>query len=187
MYRQSMYRQSMHRQAMRRIVRACARIFLGFHLIAATLAAQAAPARTDTPSGLPVPRFVSLKNAETFCRSGPSFDHPVAVTYLKAGAPVLVVAETVDHWRKVRDADGAECWAHQATLRAPTHALVIEEVALHARPDAASPVRARLGRSVLARVDKSDGAWTLVAAGGLRGWAETMRLWGVDADIAPHN
>lgn len=158
-------------------------------LVAALLAhltAPAAPAqagagselRTDTPSGLPVPRFVSLKGSKTFCRMGPSFDYPVTVTYMREGMPVAVVAETTDHWRKIRDRDGAECWAHQATLRALTHAIVTEEIELLARPEEGAPVRARLAEGVLARLIRSEGSWRLVSAGGVRGWARAEALWG---------
>lgn len=165
---------------MRRLITALGLILT--YLIAPALLAQAQAGgtgvRTDTPSGYPVPRFVSLKNDETFCRVGPSFDHPVAVTYLKAGTPLLVVAETTDHWRKVRDADGAECWAHQTTLRAPNHVIVLEETALFAQRDRDSPVRARLAPRVMARMERSDSGWAKLSAEGFSGWAETGGLWG---------
>jgi SH3-like domain-containing protein len=162
---------------------------LALHLTAPPGSAQApdetaegpASVRTDTPSGLPVPRFVSFKSDRTNCRLGPSFEHPVVAVYLRAGAPVEVVAETTDHWRKVRDQDGLGCWAHQSTLRAVSHVLVLEEVAIRAQPEEASPARARLAEGVLARLIRSRQGWSLISAGGVKGWAPTGHLWGAGA------
>lgn len=173
--------------------RPIATLFLAFaalHLTATAARAQAAApnaVRTDTPSGLPVPRFVGLKNAETFCRAGPAFAYPVAITYLRAGTPVLVVAETTDHWRKIRDVEGAECWTHQTTLRAASHVMALDETTLYARPDPNSAVRARLAPDVLARIERAEGDWARVSADGARGWAQSERLWGVERHIAAHN
>lgn len=140
--------------------------------------------RLDTPSGLPVPRFVSFKSERTNCRLGPSFEHPVVAVYLRAGAPARVVAETTDHWRKVRDQDGLECWAHKSTLRAVTHVLVLADVEVRARAEGAAPVRARLSEGVLARLIRSRSGWSLVAAGGVKGWARVEFLWGAGAGDA---
>lgn len=134
--------------------------------------------RTDTPSGLPVPRFVSLKGSKTYCRMGPSFDYPVTVTYMRQGTPVEIVAETTDHWRKIRDQDGTECWAHQATLRALTHIVALSETDLLARPEEGAPVRARLAEGVLAKLIRSEGPWRFVSAGGVKGWARADAFWG---------
>jgi SH3-like domain-containing protein len=168
---------------MRSFAKAFAAI-LAIHLTAPAFSVQAAPAkaelRTDTPSGLPVPRFVSLKNETTNCRMGPSFDYPITATFRRAGIPVQVVAETTDHWRKIRDQEGAECWAHQTTLRSLTHVLVIKETAILARPEAGAPPRARLAKGVLARFVRERDGWGLVRAEGLKGWAKAGALWGAD-------
>lgn len=134
--------------------------------------------RSDTPSGFPVPRFVGLKSAKTYCRTGPAFSYPVAVTFLRPGLPVEVVAETTDHWRKVRDIEGATCWVHQTTLRAPSHVIVIDPTALHARADAAAPIRARLQKGVFAEVGRERGGWLLLTVSGVKGWAPADGLWG---------
>lgn len=160
-------------------------IFLAAYLTVGPVAAQAPDgsenaARTDTPSGFPVPRFVSLKNAETYCRQGPSFDHPVAYTFLKAGLPVQVVAETTDHWRKIRDHEGSECWAHQTTLRAVSHVIVEADTAILVRAEIEAPVRARLRAGVIARIERASGDWRLISVGELKGWAPVSRLWGAE-------
>ena len=142
--------------------------------------AAAESIRRDTPSGLPVPRFVSLRYAETNCRSGPSFDHPVSIRFLRAGAPVLIIAETLDHWRKIRDAEGSECWAHQTILAARNHVLVLRETILRAHPSDMAPAKARLAPGLLAEFDGAEKDWARVNAAGVSGWVDTSALWGVD-------
>lgn len=135
--------------------------------------------RTDTPSGLPVPRFVSLKAEETFCRSGPTFSHPVRLTYQRRGLPVMVVAETRDHWRKIRDPEGDECWIHRTKLSGAQTAIVMEDgLAIRARPNNGAAQKARLGRGVIARIENTRGGWVKISAQGVRGWAPATGLWG---------
>ncbi len=139
--------------------------------------------RLNTPSGYPVPRFVSLKKEETNCRTGPSLDHPVRFVFKRAGAPVLIIAESVDHWRKLRDADGDECWAHETTLRNQTHIIVRDGALLKRRPAADAGVSARLGPGVLARLVKRNGDWILVSAADAKGWVAAGEVWGGNALI----
>ncbi len=138
--------------------------------------------RLDTPSGLPVPRFVSLKAEETFCRTGPTFAHPVRITYKRSGMPAMVVAETRDHWRKIRDPEGDECWIHRTKLSGANTAIVIEDgLIVRARPEDGASQKARLGRGVIARVEKSRGNWVKISAPEVRGWALQAGFWGLDS------
>ena len=137
--------------------------------------------RLDTPSGYPVPRFLSLKDDETNCRIGPSLDHSVRFVLRRAGAPVLVIAESVDHWRKVRDADGDECWVHERTLKAQTHALIRRDTLLWSKPGPSARKTGRLGPGVLAKLGKHRRGWLFLSVGGTKGWAESADVWGGDA------
>ena len=92
----------------------------------------------DTPSGQPVPRFVTLKFDEVRGRIGPSTSHPVRWDYRRQGLPVEIVAET-DRWRRVRDPLGEETWMHQRTLTGRRAVHVTQQTGLHTRPDATSP------------------------------------------------
>ncbi len=56
-------------------------------------------------SGLPLPRFVSLKSKRVNLRVGPSTDYATSWMYTKAGLPVEIIQE-YDNWRRIRDADG---------------------------------------------------------------------------------
>lgn len=168
---------------------------IAFYLTGAAPIAQAVDAkgvysvdpadiRLDTPSGLPVPRMVSLKSEKTYCRSGPTFSHPVRLTFMRKGLPVLIVAETRDHWRKLRDPEGDECWTHKSKLSGELTALVLDDgLALHARPEAHAPARASLGRGVIVKVEQTRGSWLKVSADGIKGWARASAFWGAGAPV----
>ncbi|MBW8284190.1 MAG: SH3 domain-containing protein [Rhizobium sp.] len=66
-------------------------------------------------SGLPLPRFVSLKAKRVNLRIGPSTDYAVSWLYLKSGLPVEIIQE-YENWRRIRDADGTEGWVSQTLL-----------------------------------------------------------------------
>lgn len=169
-------------------------VTFSLHLTAPALAAQDAEPpslRLNTPSGLPVPRFVSLKADKTFCRTGPSFAHPVRITFMRKGLPVMVVAETNDYWRKVRDLEGDECWTHKSKLSGVKTALVLKEgLALRKRPEEDAPVTAHLGRGLIARIEGSRDGWLRISAKGIKGWAAQSAFWGANpasANVAPQN
>ena len=135
--------------------------------------------RLDTPSGFPVPRFVSLKAARTYCRQGPTFDHPVRITFMRQGLPVLVVAETRDHWRKVRDSEGDECWVHKTKLSGVETALVLRDgLVLRTRPSNAAPQKALLGKGLIAKIEKRNSGWVKISVDGMRGWTRPSGFWG---------
>ena len=67
-----------------------------------TASIDSASPKSVGPSGLPIPRFVSLKAEKVNVRRGPSSDHPVAWVFQRKGLPVEIVAE-FENWRRVRD------------------------------------------------------------------------------------
>jgi SH3-like domain-containing protein len=74
-------------------------------------------------TGLPVPRFVSLKSREARTRVGPSLDYGTQWVYQVAGLPVEITAE-YGNWRQIRDCDGVSGWMHRALLSSNRTALV---------------------------------------------------------------
>src|ERR1700744_3227210 len=92
------------------------RVVAALALLAGASAARAGgkPAETSTPSGLPVPRYVSLKFDSVNARSGPSDDHRLLWVYHARGLPVQVLAVPAD-WRRICDADGQVSWVTQRT------------------------------------------------------------------------
>jgi SH3-like domain-containing protein len=135
------------------------------------------------PSGLPIPRFVSLKAEKVNVRRGPSSDHPVSWVFQRKGLPVEIVAE-FENWRRVRDSDGEEGWILQNMLSGKRTAVIApwkqgQSVPLHRAGSPGAPLVARVGAGVVADVGNCDGQWCELAAGGYDGFIEQTQLWGV--------
>src|ERR1700743_961106 len=92
-------------------------------------------------SGLPVPRYVSLKSDRVNLREGPSKDHQTSWVFQRAGLPVEITAES-DNWRRIRDSEGTEGWVLQSLLSGRRTVLVApwkkETLSLFAKPNATS-------------------------------------------------
>jgi SH3-like domain-containing protein len=150
------------------------------------LALAPAQAGGDVTSGLPVPRFVSLKTDRVNVRGGPDKDHDVAWIYTRVGWPVEITAE-FENWRRIRDSDGTEGWVYHSLLSGKRMAAVqlkskADLAALHATADAQSPVTAQLQSGVLGAIKNCNGTWCRIAGDGFDGWIEQNRLWGVYPD-----
>jgi len=156
-------------------------------LFAALLTFVAWPALAD--SGLPVPRFVTLKGDEVNVRAGPGRRYPINWVFLRQEMPVEVVAE-FDTWRKIRDFEGTEGWVHQSLLSGRRGALVLgEEIRdLRLDPEPGAPVVARAEPGVIGRLLRcpTDSApeegWCYLDIAGYRGWLPRDDLWGVYQD-----
>jgi SH3-like domain-containing protein len=137
-------------------------------------------------SGLPVPRFVSLKPDRVTVRGGPNRDHEIAFVFTRSGLPVEITAES-DNWRRIRDWEGAEGWVYHSLLSGRRTALVAakqqdELVPLLDKADAQGALVARLQPGVLATVKHCTGAWCRISGPGFDGWIAQERLWGVYAN-----
>jgi SH3-like domain-containing protein len=161
------------------------RLFPGLFLvlvIAVAAAVQAAEERpTRAPSGLLLPRFVSLGAAEVNVRTGPGRQYPIAWVFVRRDLPVEVLAE-FGLWRKVRDIDGAEGWAHRSVLSGHRTALIIGEVrTLRLEPDAASLPVLLAEPGVQGSLLACRSEWCRMEIEDLRGWLPRAQLWGVHA------
>jgi len=154
--------------------------------VGAALAVKPAAAANDQSegSGLPVPRFVSLKSDHVNVRGGPDKDHDVAWVYTRPGLPVEITAE-YENWRKIRDWEGSEGWVYHSLLSGRRTAYVAKSktpkqlVPLYESADPESPLRARLEQGVLGTVKRCSGHWCRFVGAGFDGWIEQDRLWGV--------
>lgn len=134
-------------------------------------------AAQHTPSGLPVPRYVSLKFGRTNGRTGPSRNHAVAWSYSRRGLPLVVVAET-SQWRRVRDISGDESWIKSSGLSGERRALALGAVEVRRKPGADARLKAVTEDGAILRLGACRDGWCEVEAGGLSGWAVQSRLWG---------
>ena len=159
-------------------------------LLAAGPAAAADPPRRPPPvdvdatngvSGLPVPRFVSLKRDQAYLRTGPGDRYPSAWVYVRRGLPVEVVAE-YGIWRQVRDIDGVVGWMNKTLISGERTAIVTAQVrTLYAGADLQAPAVWRIAPGAVVRVVLCDQAWCRIDRGGRSGYILRSQLWGVTA------
>jgi SH3-like domain-containing protein len=153
----------------------------------AVLAAWPAAARDPdrpTPSGLPVPRWVSLKFDEVRARSGPGDDYDVVWVFRARRLPVQIIEETRD-WRKICDPDGKSSWVRRSALdgRRTLYAASDHDIVLRRRPKPDAPIAAELRAKSIVDFDKAQGDWRQVKVGGVTGWAQASELWGSADDV----
>jgi len=141
-------------------------------------------------TGLPVPRYVSLKTDRVNLREGPSKDHRTAWVFQRAGLPVEIIAE-YETWRRIRDSEGTEGWVLHSLLSGRRTALVmpwakgnVPPISLLERTDEKSGVLAQLQPGVIANIKTCDGTWCRViivmdGARDLDGYVRQEKLWGV--------
>jgi len=144
------------------------------------------PQRETGPSGLPVPRFVSLKRSKVNVRRGPSSEHKIAWVFHLKGLPVEIVAE-FEHWRRVRDSDGQEGWIYH-TLLAGKRTITVAPwrkgvaVNLLESPVISSGIIANVSAGAIGQIEKCTGNWCQVNLSGYQGWINQSMLWGVYPD-----
>ena len=134
-------------------------------------------------SGLPLPRFVSLKADRVNLREGPSRDHRTTWVFQRAGLPVEITAE-FDVWRKVRDSEGTEGWVLHSLLSGRRTALVApwkkgDVFTLYAAPSKHATPVAKLQSGVIASIKSCDGHWCHVSGEEFEGYIHQTSLWGV--------
>jgi len=132
-------------------------------------------------TGLPLPRYVSLRATEVNMRTGPGVQYPVEWVYRRQFLPMEVIAE-YGTWRKVRDWQGAQGWVHQSMLSGRRTFVVTEKVRTVRRsPDTGSGGVARLEPGVIGRVlgCPAESTWCRIEAEGRDGWLRRVELWGV--------
>jgi SH3-like domain-containing protein len=150
--------------------------------LAGIVGANAATDSVGSQSGLPVPRFVSLKADRVNARIGPSRENEVTWVYTHAGLPVEITAE-YGNWRRIRDWEGSEGWVYHSLLSGRRTALVVPKekdalVPLYSDADRKSAVEAQLQSGVLATVKSCSGTWCHISGSRFDGWIEQNRIWG---------
>jgi SH3-like domain-containing protein len=158
-----------------------ARVLALFWLLP-VLATPAGAQQVGSVSGLPVPRYVSLKSDRVNLREGPAKDHPTTWVFQRAGLPVEITAES-DTWRRIRDSEGTEGWVLHSLLSGRRTALVApwkKNVLLQLRGSASDTagIVANLQPGVLGNIKRCDGMWCRIYGDKFDGWIEETNLWG---------
>lgn len=144
-------------------------------------AAQSAETLQRGPeTGLPLPRYVSLKTSEGRARRGPNRGHRVDWLFTRRDMPLRVTAE-FEHWRRVEDLDGEGGWMHYSLLSGVRTALVTQDMAvMRSQPHEGAGEVVLLERGVIARILACEEAWCRLRVDRWRGWVPRTALWGVD-------
>jgi len=138
---------------------------------------------TKGASGLPVPRFASLRVGEVNMRTGPGTRYPIRWVYLRLGLPVEITAE-YDIWMRVKDPDGAEGWIHKSALTGKRGAIVTGGVTggLRELYDSASekaPINAHLENGAVGHLLSCAPLWCKAKFGDVKGYVRKADFWGV--------
>ncbi len=157
-------------------------------VLALALAAPVWAQELGKVTGLPIPRFVSLKSNSTNARRGPSLSHRVDWEFLRKGLPVRVTAE-YENWRRIEDSEGAGGWVHYTLLSGSRTVLVTsDEATLYRDANATSAKVAVAQIGVVAYVDSCGNGWCEIEISGYDGWTEAGNLWGVyGVEMVPQN
>ncbi len=150
-------------------------------LVLAVLALPAFAQETPQASGLPLPRFVSLRADEVNMRAGPGVRYPVDWVYKRKNLPMEVIAE-FGTWRKVRDIQGTQGWIHQSMLSNNRWVTITGQTrTLRRKADSQAPAVARVEPGTSAQVVEcpDDNGWCRVSAGGYDGWLRRVEFWGL--------
>jgi SH3-like domain-containing protein len=130
-------------------------------------------------SGLPIPRFASLRSDEVNVRTGPGTRYPVDWVFKRKSMPVEIVAE-YENWRKIRDWQGASGWVHQSLLTGKRSFIIASKPAsLHKTPAPAADVVAKLEPEVIGEIRSCTGGWCRIRVSGVSGCIERASIWGV--------
>ena len=151
-------------------------VVLGFALAMVPALAFAAPQGT----GLPLPRFISLRADKVKLRTGPGVQYPEEWVYHRKDLPLEIIAEH-HTWRKIRDWQGTQGWMHQSLLSGKRTLIVTGTVrSLRTKPDIKSNAVARAEPGVVGNILGCPEAslWCRVEVGGFTGWLRKLEFWG---------
>jgi len=145
------------------------------------------PARAQTAdaadvgktTGLPIPRFVSIRADRANLRVGPGSEYPVLWRLLRAGMPTQIVDEE-GQWREVVLHDGERGWLFAPLLSgARTLYVTLDRAPIREAPDPRADIAALAAESVVLRAQQCRPEWFEVRKGDIQGWLCRSVVWGV--------
>ena len=130
-------------------------------------------------TGLPLPRFVSLKSNKVNLRRGPSLDYKIDWVYKRKHLPLMIVSE-FGHWRQVTDFEGYTGWIYKDLLSGSRYVIVNnEETLLRNKATFDSLGKAILKRKVIAKLIDCEGLWCFIRISNMRGYVLAEHIWGI--------
>lgn len=133
-------------------------------------------------SGLPVPRFVSLRSGEVNLRAGPGTRYPIEWVFKRQGLPVEVTAE-YDVWYRVRDADGIVGWVLRGMITGKRMALIHGATRnLLKDGDPSAPTVARLENGAMGKILSCKKDWCKIEFENVKGYLRKSEFWGAYKD-----
>ena len=133
-------------------------------------------------TGLPLPRFVSLKGNKVNLRRGPSLNHKIDWVYKRKHLPVMILSE-FGHWRKVTDFEDYTGWIYKDLLSGSRYIIVNrEQTLLRNKASFNSLGKAILKREVIGKLIDCEGLWCFIRVKNLRGYVLAEHIWGVTID-----
>ena len=163
---------------------------------------SSALAQTVGASGLPLPRFVSLKSKRVNMRIGPGRDYQVQWLYIRKSLPMEIIQE-FGNWRKVRDPNGVEGWILHSLLSGERAAIItpwdmskngslvqkslLPTINMYGSNSKEAEIIARLESGSLAKIKNCQNDWCrlLIAVDKntqISGYVPQTMLWGVYPD-----
>jgi len=142
-----------------------------------------APAPAEE-TGLPLPRFVSLRADQVNLRTGPGVQYPVEWVYQRQDLPVEIIAE-YRTWRKIRDWQSTQGWVHQSMLSGKRSVIITgKRRTLRSSADTKSTPVAQIESGAIAALTQcpTGGSWCRVEATGISGWLRKVEFWGAYRD-----
>ena len=122
--------------------------------------------------------FSTLRYNNVNLRQGPSKDYPVKIFYKKKYLPVLV-QDTSNNWRKVRDHENNSGWIHLSQLSKKKAAIIInDQVIMFKNATIFSKPLVILEKGRLCLISKCVEEWCKVKTDKYSGWIKKQSLWG---------
>ncbi|WP_229743392.1 SH3 domain-containing protein [Aliidongia dinghuensis] len=139
------------------------------------------PARSSHETGLPTPRFASMRKGEANLRVGPGYRFPIDWVLTRKDMPVEILAEN-DVWRQIRDWEGTVGWVLSSQLSGRRMVIVKGQVGtLRSDPAATAAPVAHIEPGVIGKLMECPvpGDWCRVEVEDIRGWIPRSEVFGV--------
>ena len=150
---------------------------------------------TGISTGLPIPRYVSLKSNTVKLRVGPGKKYQTSYLYQCINNPVKIIAE-FDNWRKIEDINNTQGWIHQSLISGSKYVIINNNTILikkglinkltknqslifQASDEKSSPIL-KVEYGVLARLIKCKKHWCKIAIQNYSGWIRKINIWGIE-------